>query len=366
MIFISHSSKDHSIALLIRNILELHGIETWIAPEDILPGTEDHTLAEIENIQACSIFLLLLSKNTETSDYVYDEIERAKKIHRKIWVLKIDNTAENDIADELRYKIGRSQRFDINNLNLKGFIDEISMGERYFETDIDSHGHKFSLIKGNFDSNMKFLIDNGKVDAGTTYFAMGMDVSGKISKLTKSGIFWSVCQYLKDEFGVMPESLQAKMDTAIGELHKDGTPLCLGDIITVSIPIMPKVFRQFSVNLLLIANSGMVSNDDKSESIAGIDSREAVIKIFNKCAEIKDMATLVIGAIGTNVMLFPYEVVTAEIMNSYLFSIKKGCTPQNLCYSVRKEDMLKHNLEDAEIYRYIRSVISFFYHRNNH
>ena len=277
-------------------------------------------------------------------------------------MLKVDDTPEKEIADRMLYKIGRSQRFDLKNLDLRNFIDEISIGERYFETDIyKSHGHKFSLIKGDFESNMDFLLENMKVDADTTYFVMGMDVSGKISRLTKAGIFRSVCDYLKDKFGVTPESIQQKMDDAIREIHKDETPLCFGDIITVSIPAVIGGSRHINVNLLLIANSKRDSEDEKNENISGIDPREAIIKIFNKCAEIKNMTTLVMGALGTNGMKFPYEVVTAEIMNSYLFAVKKGCAPQNLCYSVRKEDMLMHDLEEAEIYRYIRSVMNFFY-----
>ena len=75
-VFISHSSKDKQIADLIVQTLEDNDISCWIAPRDILPGTE-YGQALVEAIEDSGILLLILSSHSNASPQVLREVERA-------------------------------------------------------------------------------------------------------------------------------------------------------------------------------------------------------------------------------------------------------------------------------------------------
>ena len=53
---------------------------------------------------------------------------------------------------------------------------------------------------------------------------------------------------------------------------------------------------------------------------------------------------------GTNVLSFPYKVITAEIVNAFLYAVKLGKRPHNLYYSVRDEDMKNAGVTSQKIY----------------
>lgn len=75
-VFISHSSKDRPAALATLSVLEQRGISCWIAPRDIVPGTE-YGAAILKGIEDCSMFLLIFSGNANQSPQVRREVERA-------------------------------------------------------------------------------------------------------------------------------------------------------------------------------------------------------------------------------------------------------------------------------------------------
>ena len=74
-VFICHSSKDRTIATAICSTLEQHHIRCWIAPRDVLPGT-DYGGAITEAISAARITVLVFSRNSNDSPHVRREIER--------------------------------------------------------------------------------------------------------------------------------------------------------------------------------------------------------------------------------------------------------------------------------------------------
>jgi hypothetical protein len=77
-IFISHSSKDKSIADAACAILEGAGIRCWIAPRDITPGTE-YGAAIVEAIDRCRAMVLIFSADANKSAQISREIEHAVK-----------------------------------------------------------------------------------------------------------------------------------------------------------------------------------------------------------------------------------------------------------------------------------------------
>ena len=83
-VFISYSSKDKPVGDAACAILEQRGYRCWIAPRDILPGTEWGE-AIINGLTSCQVFVLIYSANANESPQVRREIERA--VHHGLFVI---------------------------------------------------------------------------------------------------------------------------------------------------------------------------------------------------------------------------------------------------------------------------------------
>lgn len=170
------------------------------------------------------------------------------------------------------------------------------------------------------------------IDLATTVFAIGIDSTGRLDLSSNLGILRYFCIFLEQKYGISLTELQRLVDAAkalqLGYTEPDKS-LNYGDILCVQVLIGDKQY----LNLLLIANSRKQHGFDKQhdlDMVEGPDSREIIIKIFNKCKIMGIAAsTLFIGAMGTNGLLFPYEVVTAEIINAYVYAIRQCITPYN-------------------------------------
>lgn len=75
-VFISYSNKDKLTADAVCAALEASGIRCWIAPRDILPGS-DWGEAIIDAIHACRAMLLIFSSNSNASPQIKREVERS-------------------------------------------------------------------------------------------------------------------------------------------------------------------------------------------------------------------------------------------------------------------------------------------------
>jgi hypothetical protein len=76
MVFISHSSKDRETADAICAHLESAGIQCWIAPRDIEPGTT-WTKGIMQGLDACRVLILVFSEHANDSDHVEREVAKA-------------------------------------------------------------------------------------------------------------------------------------------------------------------------------------------------------------------------------------------------------------------------------------------------
>jgi len=88
-VFISYSSSDKMIADAICAHIEANKIKCWIAPRDIVPGTE-YGEAIINGIEACRIFLLVFSSRANDSPQVRREVERAVSKGKNIISFRIE------------------------------------------------------------------------------------------------------------------------------------------------------------------------------------------------------------------------------------------------------------------------------------
>lgn len=91
MIFISYSSKDYDKASELRASLLEKGLECWMAPESIMPGSDYAT--EIPNaIEKCTTFIILLSDSSQSSVWVPKELDLALTLEKPIVPIKIDKS----------------------------------------------------------------------------------------------------------------------------------------------------------------------------------------------------------------------------------------------------------------------------------
>ena len=75
-VFVSYSSEDKPVADAVCSSLESRGIRCWIAPRDILPGT-NYQESIIDAIDSSKIMILIFSSHSNTSPHVIREITRA-------------------------------------------------------------------------------------------------------------------------------------------------------------------------------------------------------------------------------------------------------------------------------------------------
>lgn len=90
-VFISHSSKDKEIADKVCAYLEANGFRCWIAPRDIIPGSE-WPVAISDAISSVKAMIVIYSQNSATSTQVPKEITLASKRDKLIIPYKIDDT----------------------------------------------------------------------------------------------------------------------------------------------------------------------------------------------------------------------------------------------------------------------------------
>lgn len=358
MIFISHKfNPDHKYALKLKEVLASNGIDSWIAPEDVSAG--QNFAYEIPRvIKACECFVLVLTNESQYSTHISKEVNFAIKYNKRIVPVCISST-KIELTDEYDYLLQNVQikTVDFEKEDFLDLINELKADAPIYSIEIEKD-YSFTMIKGDFQQNIKFIIDNHLLDLKKTFFAMGIDKSSHLELSSKGGIIRSVCDFLQEEYSVSLDFLQKEINKAkrLQLKHSsDDLPMRYGDIVCIRVPL-DKDFLQ----LMLICNSNQKNANDNLDDIEGIDSRLIILKIFNKCAELGEKASnLMIGAIGTNGLSFPYEVITAEIINAYIYSVRQKIYPHNLYFSVRLKDMENSSVKPEKVYKYISGLTQF-------
>ena len=121
-VFLSHSSKDKAIADAICATLEKHAIRCWVAPRDILPG-KSWPAAIIEAIEACRIMVLIVSTDSNASEQVVREVERAVNKNVIIVPFRIHAITPNK---SLEYFLGCPHWLDAINPPMQQHIDQLA------------------------------------------------------------------------------------------------------------------------------------------------------------------------------------------------------------------------------------------------
>ena len=106
-IFISYSTKDQLQAETVRDILEKNGIPCWMAPRDI-PGGSNYTKEIPAAIRGCQVFVLILSQNSQNSQWVLKELDSAVNCGKVILPFMLE---EFQLNDEFNFLLTGAQRY---------------------------------------------------------------------------------------------------------------------------------------------------------------------------------------------------------------------------------------------------------------
>jgi tetratricopeptide (TPR) repeat protein len=107
-VFVSYSSQDKPTADAIVASLEANGIRCWIAPRDILPGT-DWSEAIVDAIEEAATMVLVFSGHANNSPQIRREIERAVDTAIPVLPVRIEDILP---SRSLQYFIGPQHWLD--------------------------------------------------------------------------------------------------------------------------------------------------------------------------------------------------------------------------------------------------------------
>ncbi len=121
-VFVSHSSKDKAQADAVVRRLERSGTHCWIAPRDIIPGS-DYGEAIINGIESCRVMVLVFSAHANDSPQIAREVERA--VHHRIQIVpfRIENVPPKK---SLEYFISSPHWLDAYSGSFDAHLDYLS------------------------------------------------------------------------------------------------------------------------------------------------------------------------------------------------------------------------------------------------
>ena len=164
-VFISHSSIDSEVANRVVNFLEEKGISCWIAPRDIVPGS-DWAASINTAITASKVFLVIYSANSSQSNQVAREMSLAES-KNGVFVIpyKIDETP---LSGSFEYFLGNSHWINANYQKKDFKLEEL------YQIIISITGKNVQNITNNT------YIDNLHIHSGTD---VPEDIQGNIRKI---------------------------------------------------------------------------------------------------------------------------------------------------------------------------------------
>jgi len=121
-VFISYSTKDKTIADAVCAKLEESKIRSWIAPRDV-PAGKNFAESIIEAIDICKVFVLIWSSNTNTSEHILNEINRAFDQGITIIPFRIEDVQP---TRAMSYYFGRTHWLDALTPPLEQHIDKLA------------------------------------------------------------------------------------------------------------------------------------------------------------------------------------------------------------------------------------------------
>ena len=122
-VFVSYSSVDKTIANAVVARLEKHKVRCWIAPRDILPGT-DYKVSLVDAIRNSRIMVLVFSQHSNRSAHVTREVNIAVDAGVIIVPFRIQDVP---LTKEMQYLIVTKHWLDAMTPPLEERIKELCM-----------------------------------------------------------------------------------------------------------------------------------------------------------------------------------------------------------------------------------------------
>ena len=95
-VFLSYNRNNAEISKDIQMVLEDRGVYVWRAPKDVSLG-EYYLTEEMQAIEECDAFLILLSNPAQNSEEVKKEFVKAMEIKKPILPIWVESVADKDI-----------------------------------------------------------------------------------------------------------------------------------------------------------------------------------------------------------------------------------------------------------------------------
>jgi hypothetical protein len=121
-IFLSYRSEDKAAVDRLCAALESRGIQCWVAPRDI-PAATEWPVAIVEAINACKLFLVVLSSNSKNAKQISREAELADKNGAQIITFRIENV---EPPPGLTYFLGNIQWLDAFNGQFEAAVAKVA------------------------------------------------------------------------------------------------------------------------------------------------------------------------------------------------------------------------------------------------
>lgn len=131
-IFVSYSQPDRDSAFALVQKLEAHGLSVWIAPRNVSPSA-DWAAEIIDAISAAKLMLLVFSGNSNDSDQVRREVERAAHKRLRILPFRIEDVMP---SKSLEYFLSAQHWMDAFPPPLQPHIDRLC---EYLELALGQH-----------------------------------------------------------------------------------------------------------------------------------------------------------------------------------------------------------------------------------
>jgi hypothetical protein len=107
-VFISYASHDKSVADALCAALEAQNVRCWIAPRDVLAGTE-YGEAIVSAIEDCRAMVLVFSAHADGSPHIHKEVDCALNKGKTIIPFRIENVP---LSKALEYALGNTHWLD--------------------------------------------------------------------------------------------------------------------------------------------------------------------------------------------------------------------------------------------------------------
>ena len=120
-VFISYSNKDITAADTVCSIMEKNGIRCWIAPRDITPGVP-FAEAIIDGIKGSKVFVLVYSSNSNQSNQVIKEVDRA--VHHGLAIIPL-RLEDVPMSKQLEYYVSNVHWMDALTPPLEKHVDKL-------------------------------------------------------------------------------------------------------------------------------------------------------------------------------------------------------------------------------------------------